>query len=114
MRAAGRRRVAGAVMVEYTFAMMFLTPLFCGAAAFGYTFYVYAKLINAVRAGSRYASTLTYDSATTTPSSSFLTSVQKMTVYGDPAANTATATAVVSGLTASEVNVIVSFTSGAP
>jgi hypothetical protein len=71
-------------MVEFTLSMMALAPLFLGAATFGYTFYVYSKLVTAVRTGSRYASTIKYDSATTTPTSTFLTAVRKMTVYGDP------------------------------
>ena len=53
-------------------------------------------------------------SADSTPTSSFLTAVQKMTVYGDPAANTASATPVVTGLTTSNVNLTVTFTNGAP
>jgi Flp pilus assembly protein TadG len=109
-----RRRQSGSVIVEFTLSMTVLGPLFLGAATFGYTFYTYDKLVNAVRTGARYASTLTYDSASSTPSTSFETAVKKMTVYGDPAANTATATAVVNGLTTSNVRLTVAFTNGAP
>jgi Flp pilus assembly protein TadG len=101
-------------MVEFTLSMMVLGPLLLGAATFGYTFYTYDKLVNAVRTGARYASTLTYDSATSTPSSAFQTAVQKMTAYGDPSANTASATPVVNGLTTSNVRLTVTFTNGAP
>jgi Flp pilus assembly protein TadG len=101
-------------MVEFTFSLLLLIPLFLGSWAFGFTFFQYAQLENAVRAGARYASTRTYDSATTTPTSAFLTAVQKMTVYGDPAANTSTATPVVSGLATSNVALTVAFTNGAP
>src|SRR5581483_3152848 len=80
--------------------------------AFGYTFYQYGKLENAVRAGGRYASMRTYDSGTSNPSPAFLTAVQKMTVYGDPNADTASATPVVSGLTTSNVQVTVTWASG--
>jgi len=101
-------------MIEFTLSLLFLTPLFMGAWAFGYTFYQYTQLENAVRSGARYASGLNYDSATATPSSSFLTAVQKMTVYGDPAADTSTATPVVSGLTTDNVSLTVAFSGGAP
>lgn len=83
------RRESGSVMIEFTFTMLVLIPLFLGAWAF-------------------------YDSATTTPSSAFLTAVQKMTVYGDPAANPSSATPVVSGLTTNNVNLTVTFDNGAP
>lgn len=104
----------GSVMVEFTFSMLLLIPLFLGAWTFGYTFFQYAQLENAVRAGARYASTLNYDSATSTPSAAFLTAVQNMTVYGDPNANPATATPVVTGLTTGNVNLNVGFTNSAP
>ena len=99
-------------MVEFTLSMTLLIPLFLGAWAFGYTFYQYAKLEDAVRAGARYASTINYDSATTTPSNTFLTAVQDMTAYGDPSGSTTTP--VVSGLTPSNVTLTVTFTNGAP
>ena len=101
-------------MVEFTFSMLLLIPLFIGAWTFGYTFFQYAQLEDAVRAGARYASELNYDSATATPSAAFLTAVQNMTVYGDPGANPATATPVVTGLTTGNVNLNVGFTNSAP
>jgi Flp pilus assembly protein TadG len=113
-RAPMQRSRAGSVMVEFTLSLMFLIPLFLGAWAFGFTFFQYAQLENAVRAGARYASTLPYDSATSTPSSSFLTAVQKVTVYGDPSADTSTATPVVAGLTTSNVQLGVTFANCAP
>jgi Flp pilus assembly protein TadG len=108
------RRVSGSVMVEFTLSLTFLIPLFLGASTFGYAFYLYSRLQNAVRSGSRYASTLTYDSATTTPTTAFRTAVQKMAAYGDPDADTATATAVAPNLTTSNVSLTVTFANGAP
>ena len=70
------RRRSGSVMVEFTVATSVLIPLFLGGWAFGFTFYQYVQLENAVRSGARYASLRTYDSATSTPSSAFLTAVQ--------------------------------------
>ena len=114
MRSRRKERRSGTAVIELTLSMMVLGPMFLGAATFGYTFYMYEKLVNAVRTGARYASTLTYDSATSTPTSAFSTAVKKMTVYGDPSANTATATPVVAGLTTSNVNLTVTFASGVP
>ena len=104
----------GSITVEFALSLLLLIPLFLGTWAFGYTFFQYAQLENAVRAGARYASEQIYDSATTTPSSAFLTAVQKVTVYGDPAADTTSATPVVTGLAPSNVQLTVTFTSGAP
>jgi Flp pilus assembly protein TadG len=108
------RRRTGSVIVEFTFSIIFLLALFLGTWAFGYTFYQYAQLENAVRSGARYASQLNYDSKTATPSPSFLTAVQNMTVYGDPAADSSTATPVVNGLSPGNVNLAVTLTNGAP
>ncbi len=114
MRTRPHRSASGSVMVEFTLSLSFLIPLFLGLWEFGFAFYQYSKLLNAVRAGARYASLRTYDSATATPTANFLTAVQKMTVYGDPAANTSTATPAVPGLTTSNVQLAVTFTNGAP
>jgi Flp pilus assembly protein TadG len=108
------RRERGSITLEFTFSLLLLIPVFLGEWAFGFTFFQYAQLENAVRAGARYASEQTYDSSTTTPSSAFLTAVQKMTVYGDAAADTTTATPVVAGLSTNNVQLTVAFTSGAP
>ena len=108
----GRRR--GSVMVEFTLSLLVLIPLALGGWSFGTAFFRYAELGSAVRAGARYASTLNYDSATSTPSASFLSAVQKMTVYGDPNANAATATPLVPGLSTANVNLTVGFANSAP
>jgi Flp pilus assembly protein TadG len=115
MRPKKRKRAqSGSVMVEFTLSLSVLIPLFLGTWTYGYSFYRYSELENAVRAGARYASLQKYDSATSTPSSAFLTAVRKMTVYGDPAADPNTATPVVPGLTTGNVRLAVTFTSGAP
>jgi Flp pilus assembly protein TadG len=104
----------GSVMVEFTLSLTFFIPLLLGAWRFGYTFFQYSQLENAVRAGARYASMLTYDSVSSTPSAAFLTAVQKMTVYGDPAADTSSATPVVTGLTTGNVQLTVALAKSAP
>jgi len=114
MMSARNHRRRGAVTVEFALAVLLLIPVFLGVWAFGFSFFQYNQLENAVRAGARYASQRNYDSATTAPSSAFLAAVQKVTVYGDPAANTASATPVVTGLTTANIQLTVSFASGAP
>ena len=108
------RQQRGSITIEFTLCTLLLIPVFLGTWEFGFTFFQYAQLKNAVRAGARYASEQTYDSADTTPTAAFLTKVQKMTVYGDPAADTTSATPVVAGLTPNNVQLTVQFTSGAP
>jgi len=108
-----RKTRRGSALIELTLSLAFLTALFLGTWQYGYGFYVYAQLEQAVRDGARYAAERTYDSATTTPTSSFLTAVQNVVVYGDPAAANSP-TPVAPGLTASNVTLTVTFTSGVP
>ena len=103
----------GNVLVELTLSLTFLTTLFTGLWQYGYSCYLYAELEQAVRAGSRYASLKRYDSATTTPTSSFRTAVQNVVVYGDPAPANG-ATPIAPGLTAGNVALTVAFAGGVP
>jgi len=111
-RALPRRR-GGSVLVELTLSLTFLCALFLGTWQYGYTFYIYGELEQAVRAGARYASLLTYNSGTSTPTASFTTSVQNVVVYGDPAPANGAAP-VVAGLTTANVSVTPVWTSGTP
>jgi Flp pilus assembly protein TadG len=110
---AGRGRRRGSVLVEFTLSLSFLVALFLGIWQFGYAFYLYAELEQSVRAGARYAAQIKYDSATSTPTSTFLTSVQNVVVYGDPAPAAGAAT-VTPGLTTGNVALTVTFTLGVP
>jgi Flp pilus assembly protein TadG len=85
--------------------------VFGGVFQFGYAFYVYNSLESAVRSGVRYASLRTYDSATTTPSSAYLTAVQNMVVYGDPAG---AGQSVARGLTPANVTLTVTMANNVP
>lgn len=109
--APGNRR--GSVIVELTLSLTFLCALFLGTWQYGYTFFIYGELEQAVRAGARYASVLTYDSATDTPSAGFETAVQNVVVFGDPAPASGT-TPVAPGLTTNNVALTVTFSSGVP
>ena len=90
-----------------------MVTLFLGIWQFGYAFYLYAELEQSVRAGARYAAELKYQSATSTPTSAFLTAVRNVVVYGDPAPADGTAP-VARGLTTGNVALTVTFTLGVP
>jgi len=102
----GRR---GNVMVEFAIGAGVLVFVFAGTFQFGYTFYQYNILKNAVSDGAHYASLRPYDSKTTTPSAGFKTAVRNMVVYGDPAGGTSP---LAPGLTTGNVNLTVYFTNG--
>jgi Flp pilus assembly protein TadG len=104
-----RRR--GNAILEFALAATFLAPLFLAAFQFGLGFFYANQLTNAVRAGARYASLRPYDSATVSPSETYLKAVRNMTVYGNPAGGTIP---VIAGLTAANVEVTVSMANGAP
>ena len=91
-------------MIEFALSFGLLFSVFSGVFQFGYAFYVYNSLESAVRSGVRYASLRTYDSATATPSSAYLTAVRNMVVYGNPAGG---GQSVALGLTPANVTVTV-------
>jgi hypothetical protein len=63
--------------------LTFPIALFLGVWQYGYSFYVYAELEQAVRDGARYAAARTYDSATSTPTDTFLAAFRTSWYY-DP------------------------------
>ena len=101
----------GNAMIEFAIGAGVLTSVFAGTFQFGYTFYQYNLLKNAVSDGARYACLRTYDSSTSTPSSAFQTAVQNMVVYGDPGGGSSP---VAPGLATSNVNLNVTFTNSVP
>jgi Flp pilus assembly protein TadG len=103
-RTAGRRR--GSVLIEFTLLTPLLVALFLGTWQYGYAYFLYDRAEQAVRAGARYASLRTYDSATSTPTAAFVSDVRNVVLYGGPAGGT---TLVVPGLTPANVQVEVSF-----
>lgn len=98
-------------MIEFAIGAGVLTSIFAGTFQFGYTFYQYNLLKNAVSDGARYACLRTYDSSTSTPSAAFQQAVQNMVVYGDPAGG---ASPVAPNLSTSNVNLNVTFSNGVP
>ena len=108
-----RKEQKGSVFIEFALSFLVLFSIFTGAFEFGYTFYAYNTLVNAVREGARYASLKPYDSASSTPSSAFLTSVQNMVVYSNPTPPNG-ATPILRGLSTSNVNLTVLTNGSAP
>jgi Flp pilus assembly protein TadG len=96
---------AGNAMVEFALGSTILVTIFTGAFQYGYIFYQYNALENAVMNGARFASQYKYTSLTSTPTSAFTTAVQNMVVYGDPTGTNTTP--VAKGLTTGNVNLTV-------
>lgn len=93
-----KRNQRGAALVELAIvSTVFFTVLF-GILEFGRLLWTHNALEDAARRGARYATIRRKDAASQL-------AVKKVVVYGDPNANPATATPVVSGLTTSYVSV---------
>ena len=103
----------GSVFIEFALSFLVLFTIFTGAFEFGYAFYAYNTLVNAVREGARYASLKPYDSASSTPSTAFNTAVQNMVVYANPSPANGAAP-ILRGLSTSNVNLTVLANGGAP
>ncbi len=114
-------------MLEFAIGATVLVALFTGTFQYGYSFYVYNNLLTAVRAGARYGSiarytslsgfsmasppTAGYNAPSGTDQSGYVTAIQNVVLYGDPAGGT---TPVAPGLTAANVFVDVTFVNGGP
>jgi len=111
------RSQCGSVLIEFAIGASVFVFLFTGTFQFGYSFYVYNNIANAVRAGARYGALSNYPligaTVDNSPSSAFVTAVQNVTVYGkpNPAAGDPT---VAPGLTTSNVIVNMAFDSYGP
>ena len=108
---AGRRGRRGNALVEFALSFGLLFAVFAGVFQFGYMYYVYNTLESAVRGGARYASVRVYDSATSSPSSAYLTAVRNMVVYGNPSGS---GQALAPGLTPEKVSVTVAMEKKVP
>jgi Flp pilus assembly protein TadG len=104
-----RKRQSGNTLVEFALSFFLIFWTFSGLTQFGYSFYAYNVLMNAVRNGARYGSNYPYSSATLTPDSTYSSNVQNMVVYGtiSPANN---ATPILTGLVPTNVSVTMSMT----
>jgi Flp pilus assembly protein TadG len=106
-----RKNRRGNAMVEFALGSGILMAAFTGTFQYGYIFYRYNTLENAVHTGARWAALGAYDSATTTPSSAYATKVKNLVVYG---ATTGGTNPVLPGLTTDNVTFTVNFTNGVP
>jgi hypothetical protein len=98
-----RRSRTGSALIEFAAALILLSGMFSGIFQVGYTFFTYSTLVNAVRAGARYASLQAPNSNVADPE--FAKSVVNMVVYGEPRPATG-AKPVVRGLAPDNVELI--------
>jgi Flp pilus assembly protein TadG len=108
----------GSSILEFAIGASAFVLLFSGIFQYGYTFYVYSKLENAVHAGARYGAMTVYvhdaPTVSSAPANSFVNEVRNVTVYGNPAGAVNGAVAAVAGLTTNQVKVDVSFQNDMP
>jgi Flp pilus assembly protein TadG len=76
------QRSKGSALIEFAGALILLSGMFTGIFQVGYTFFTYSSLVNAVRAGARYASLHAPNAGTVDPE--FRKNVANMVVYGEP------------------------------
>jgi len=96
---------AGSAMVEFALGSTILVTVFASAFQYGYMFYQYNELENAVANGAHYAALRPYNTQCSTPSDAYRDAVKNMVVYGDPTGtNTA---AVVKNLATSNVTLTI-------
>jgi Flp pilus assembly protein TadG len=106
----GSRR--GNVMVEFALSATLLTSVFTGVFQYGYSMYMYNELVEAVRAGTRYASLANIsNSGDGSIPTAFSTAVKNMVVYGTPSPGNSP-TPVVPSLGTGQVAVNVVFDGG--
>ncbi len=107
-----RKPRRGSVLVEFTICAPFLVLLFLGAWHFGYAFWLYNTVEQAVRAGGRYASVQRYEAPEGgPPNDAYLTEVRNIVVYGNAEGGTEP---IVPSLTTEKVFVDVAFANHAP
>src|SRR2546425_12392454 len=109
-----RRGCCGSSMIEFAIGSTILVAAFTGTFQFGYIFYRYNTLENAVNAGANYASLKPFDndvSTTCATSSAYSTAVKNMVVYGQPTTGTSP---VLPGLQTSQVTVTPGCNLGVP
>jgi Flp pilus assembly protein TadG len=97
-----RRRQAGSALIEFAGSLIVLAVMFAGIFEIGYSFYTYGTLVDAVRAGARYAA-LQPRGAGADPA--VAKAVRNLVVYGDPAPADR-ARPLVSGLTTDKVELV--------
>src|SRR5579863_2576577 len=97
-RAKGQR---GNALLEFSIGFFLLWLLFSGTYVFGYSFYVYNRLLAATNDAAELGAKISYDTGNP---SAFTTTLQNMVLYGQETAGTSP---IVPGLTANNVSVSV-------
>lgn len=95
-----RHAERGNALIEFAISLALLAAMFAGIFEIGYSFYTYAALQNAVRAGARYAAL-----QSGADPADVAKAVRNMVVYGDPAPPDG-AKPLVSGLTTDHVELM--------
>lgn len=98
-------------MLEFAAGVPLIFLILSGCFQFGYYFYIYDRLETAVRAGARYASIRSYNSASATPAADFTAAVKNVVIYANPAGGTNT---TAPGLTSANVNLAVTMKNNVP
>ena len=100
---------AGSSMIEFALGSSILMATFTATFQYGFIFYQYNALFNAVNNGAHFAALQVYDSTSSTPTAStFTTPVKNMVVYGDPTGTNTTP--VAKGLSTSNVSITIGYT----
>lgn len=76
-------RQRGHAMIELAFSAGVMIACLAGTFQFGYTFYAYDELVNAVGNGARYAASRTYRAATAADLEKGKAAIRNMVVYGN-------------------------------
>ena len=103
------RKRNGSVFVEFALCATLLLLVFLGTFQFGFAFYNYNELTNAVRSGARYASMAKISNqGNGVVPTAYTTAIKNMVVYGSPSPSQS-ATPRVAGLLPANVSVTVDF-----
>ena len=106
-----KRNERGNAMLEFALASALLIPILTGVFQYGYCYYQYNNLESSIRWAAEYASRISYDSTSETPSDSYASAVKNMAVYGDPVRGT---TPAAPGLTTNNIKVTMQFVNYRP
>lgn len=98
----------GNAVLEFAISFSVLWALFAGVYQFGYTFFIYNKLVTAAANAAALGSKMTYDTANP---SQFSTALTNMVLYGSTTAGTSP---MVTGLTSSNVSVNANLSNSMP
>ena len=79
------RSQRGTTLIEFAGSLILLAVMFAGIFEIGYSFYTYGTLVNAVRAGARYAALQLREAGNDSAASpGRAKAVRNMVVYGEP------------------------------